>query len=318
MPQDHDHGTPNYSTAFAVGVALNVIVVVIEVVFGLRARSMALLADAGHNVGDVLGLLLGWTAFILAARKPTRRRTYGFRRVTILASLASAGLLLITVGGIIWESIQRFGAAPKVHTTTVVIVAAVGILVNGGTALMFMAGRKKDLNIKGAFLHMAGDMLVSVGVIVAAVIIHYTGLFVIDPVVGILIGVMVFLSTWGLLRDSIGLAIDAVPGSIDPDKVAEYLESIPGVTRIHDLHIWGISTTQIALTAHLVMPGATADDALHNRIADELHDKFEIVHTTIQVERGDDEPCPRDGEAKAEAAAEQSANAAEEGQAPTS
>jgi cobalt-zinc-cadmium efflux system protein len=288
----HDHGPAQYHRAFAVGVALNLVFVAIEAVFGLLADSLALLADAGHNLGDVLSLLLAWGASYLAMRPPTRRRTYGLRRSTILASLFNAILLLLAIGAIGWEAIRRFSQPPESHGITMMAVAAVGVVVNAATALLFMSGRKRDLNLQGAFLHMAADAGVSLGVVAAGAAIYFTGLKWIDPLVSLLVVAVIALSTWGLLRDSLDLALDAVPKGIDPAAVEAYLQQLPGVTEVHDLHIWGMSTTHAALTAHLVMPEGDGGDAQLAAIARELHDRFGIEHPTIQIERGDlQHPC---------------------------
>jgi cobalt-zinc-cadmium efflux system protein len=289
MGHDHDHaehGPINYTSAFALGVALNLGFVIIEATFGVLAHSLALLADAGHNLSDVLGLLLAWGAIYLSRRPPTQRRTYGLRRSSILAALANAIILLIAVGGIAWEAIQRFGHPAPVSGKTVIWVAAVGIVINTATAILFMTGRKRDVNIEGAFLHMAADAIVSAGVVVAGIVIAFTGWHWIDPLVSLLIVAVITIGTWGLLRKSLNLAMDAVPERIDPVAVRDYLAGLPGVKAIHDLHIWGMSTTEAALTAHLVRPEASDDDEFLTAIARELHDQFGLEHVTIQVERG--------------------------------
>lgn len=292
----HHHQPPaGFDGAFALGAALNAGFVAAEVVFGLAAHSVALLADAAHNLGDVLGLLLAWGAAWLGRRRPTRERTYGYGRSSILASLTNAVVLLVGVGAIAVEAIQRLVAgvpAGDVGGKTVMLVAAVGIAVNGVTAWLFARGRKGDLNIRGAFLHMAADAAVSAGVVVAGLVILLTGWAWIDPVVSLGIAALILVSTWGLLRDSVNLALDRVPENVSAEKVRSYLTGLPGVTEVHDLHVWGLSTTETALTAHLVRPGQGTDDALLRRACDELRDRFGIGHATIQVEDGDPaQPC---------------------------
>ena len=292
MAHHHDHGPANYSRAFAIGVVLNVAFVLVEAFYGYRAHSLALVADAGHNLSDVLSLVLAWGASILARRQPTARRTYGLRRSSILAALVNAVVLLIAVGAIAWEAIRRFSAPNPVAGGTVIWVAAVGIVINTVTALLFFSGRKGDMNIRGAFLHMAADAGVSLGVVLAGIAILATGWLWLDPLVSLVIVAVILVGTWGLLRDSVNLALDAVPEDIDVTRVKAYLMDLPGVDDVHDLHIWGMSTTETALTVHLVMPDATDGDALLSRVCRELHDAFGIEHATLQVERGDPAyPC---------------------------
>jgi len=279
--------TPNYNKAFALGVALNLGYIIVEVIAGLTIHSLALLADAGHNISDVLSLLLAWCASYLSQTAPTKRHTYGLRGSSILASLANAIILLIAIGAIAWESIRRFGEPTNVPGNTIMLVAAIGVLINGATALLFVKGRERDLNIKGAFLHMAADAGVSAGVILAGLAINLTGAQWIDPTVSLLIVVVIAIGTWGLLRDSLSLSLDAVPREIDPTAVENYLLALPGVTKVHDLHIWAMSTTETALTAHLVKPSAKIDDQILARICDELHHRFGIGHATIQLEKGE-------------------------------
>ena len=285
MGHDHDHGTKRYDRAFALGVALNLAFVGVEAGYGLYAHSLALVADAGHNLSDVAGLLLAWGASRLALRAPSPRRTYGMRRSSILAALGNALLLLIAVGAIAWEAIRRLRDPEPVMTGAVMVVALVGIAINTATALLFARGREKDLNIRGAFLHMAADAAVSAGVVVAALAIRYTGWNWLDPAMSLLIAVVITVGTWGLLRESVNLALDAVPAGIDTAAVAAYLRTLPGVTAVHDLHIWGMSTTHVALTAHLVKPVLENDDALLVTACHELHERFGIEHATLQVER---------------------------------
>jgi len=283
----HSHAVINYDRAFAVGVALNLGYIVIEAAVGIAIHSLALLADAGHNASDVLCLLLAWGASYLTKTAPTKRHTYGLRSSSILASLVNAIILLVAMGAIGWEAIRRFAQPVSVPGNPVMLVAAIGVLINGATALLFMKGRAHDLNIKGAFLHMAADAGVSAGVIIAGLAINLTGAQWIDPIVSLLIVIVVAIGTWGLLRDSINLSLAAVPSDIDPVAVEQYLSALPGVTKVHDLHIWAMSTTETALTAHLVKPDAEIDDGLLAHICDELHNRFGIGHATIQLEKGE-------------------------------
>lgn len=280
----HSHAPKDFGRAFAVGVALNLGFVLVETGAGLITHSLALLADAGHNLSDVLGLLLAWGAAVLAKRAPSARRTYGLRKGTILASLGNAALLLLAVGAIAWEAVRRFAAPEPIQTGPVMVVAAVGIAINTATALMFMKGSKDDLNVRGAFLHMAADAGVSAGVVVAALAMSLTGWLWLDPVVSLVIVVVIVLGTWSLLRDSLDMALDAAPRGIDTDKVRAWLAARPGVSEVHDLHVWAMSTTETAMTAHVVRPlGDDHDQFLHDACA-ELASKFKIGHVTIQVE----------------------------------
>ncbi len=286
---DHSHGAGSYSRAFAIGIGLNTAFVVVEAVYGLLAGSLALLADAGHNVSDVVSLLLAWGASVLATRTATERRTYGLRKATVMASLVSAVLLLLALGGIAREAAGRLMNPASVAGTTVIVVAGIGVVVNAATALLFMRGRKHDLNIRGAFLHMAADAGVSLGVVVAGVIILVRGWLWIDPVISLAIVVVLLVGTWGLLRDSVRYAMDAVPESIDMAAVREHLLSRPHVVRIHDLHVWPLSTTETALTVHLVMDESRVDNGFLSSLQEGLHDRFGIAHSTIQVEAGSGE-----------------------------
>ncbi len=292
MSHQHDHGVKNYNAAFIIGITLNVAFVIIEAVYGFAVNSLALISDAGHNLSDVFGLVLAWGGSWLAKKSPTVKRTYGFRRATILASLASAILLLIALGAISWEAIIRLQHPQPVNSMTVIVVAGIGVVINTLTALLFMSGRNKDLNIKGAYLHMAADAAVSLGVVFAGVVIMETGWWYLDPAVSLLIAVIIFWGTWGLLRDSLNLSLDAVPRHIDPTEVEAYLREIPQVSGLHDLHIWAMSTTEVALTAHIVVP-ETVNDQFLNEISRTLHDRFEIEHSTLQVEQGSDEEACR-------------------------
>jgi cobalt-zinc-cadmium efflux system protein len=282
----HSHHLPaTFGKAFAIGITLNIVYVVAQVMFGLAAHSLALLADAGHNLGDVMGLFLAWGASVLAQRQPTKRYTYGLRRSTILASLANAILLLVAVGGITWEAIRRFGEHEEVAGGTVIWVAALGVVINGVTALLFISGREGDLNIKGAFLHMAADAAVSAGVVVAGLAILLSGWWWLDPIVSLAINAVIVWGTWGLLRDSLDMTMDAVPAGVDVRNVEEYLCSLPGISEVHHLHIWPLSTTETALTVHLVKPRTEDDDDLLGTVCRELSLRFKIDHATIQFER---------------------------------
>jgi cobalt-zinc-cadmium efflux system protein len=280
----HRRGT-DHNRAFAIGVALNLGFVAVEAAFGVVAGSLALLADAGHNLSDVLGLLLAWGASYLAGLRPTTRRTYGWRSSTILAALLNAAILLVAVGGIGSEAVRRLYEPAPVAGMTVILVAAVGMVVNTATALLFRAGRKHDLNIRGAFLHLAGDAGVSAGVVVAGVAMLVTGRAWLDPLVSLVIAAVILFSAWGLLRDSVNLALHAVPEGIDPERVTDYLCRLPGVAAVHDLHIWAMSTTETALTVHLVKPDPEDDDGVIARASEGLRELFGIQHTTIQWER---------------------------------
>jgi len=288
----HSHAPASFDRAFLIGITLNTGFVVAEATYGVLANSLALIADAGHNLSDVLGLLLAWAAASLSKRLPTDRYTYGMKRTPILASLANAMLLLVASGAIVWEAVQRFSDPAPVAEMTVIWVAMLGIAINGATALGFMAGRKGDLNIRGAFLHMVADAVVSLGVVLSALTVLYTGWQWIDPLVSIVIAVVIVVGTWSLLRDSINLALDAVPSTIDRPAIEAYLKALPGVSEIHDLHIWAMSTTEVALTVHLVRPGATLDDGLLAQACRDLSSRFGIAHATLQIELGDPaHPC---------------------------
>ncbi len=297
---DHSHGShsrlpANFNTAFAIGIGLNTAYVLFEVAFGILGHSLALLADAGHNMSDVLGLLLAWGASAMAKSVPTKRRTYGLRSTSILAALFNAILLLISVGAIAWEAVRRFKAPTEVSASTVIWVSLLGIAINSATALMFMSGRKNDLNIRGAFLHMAADAAISAGVVLAGVAILWTGGHWIDPVVSLLICAVIVWGTWDLLRESVNLALQAVPKDIEPDTVERYLAQLPGIAKVHDLHIWAMSTTEAALTAHLVKPDGKLDDPLLEQIQNELQDRFGIGHMTVQLECGNcDHSCAQE------------------------
>jgi cobalt-zinc-cadmium efflux system protein len=294
---DHRHGaghvhTPaSFGMAFAIGIGLNVTFVAVEFVFGVLANSVSLLADAGHNLSDVLGLVIAWIASVLVKRPPSPRYTYGLRSSSILAALFNAVFLLVAVGAIAWEAILRLFHPEPVATGTVMIVAAVGILINGGTAWLFASGRKGDLNIRGAFLHMLADAAVSAGVVVSGLVILFTGWLWLDPLTSLVIVGVIMWGTWGLLRDSLAMSVDAVPSTIDPQAVRRYLETCAGVSAVHDLHIWSMSTTESALTAHLVFPAGHPGDGFLMRTATELRHRFGIGHTTLQIEISEESAC---------------------------
>jgi cobalt-zinc-cadmium efflux system protein len=283
----HRHAPDSFGVAFAVGVALNAAFVGAELVFGYAANSLALISDAVHNLSDVLALLLAWGAAWLARRRPTRQHTYGYRRASILAALINAGLLLIGVGGIAVEALNRIREPAAMAGFTVVVVAAIGILVNGVTAVLFMRGRHGDLNIRGTFLHMAADAGVSLGVVVAALVIMFTGWLWVDPAIGLCIAAVVLASGWGLARDSVNFALDGVPKDVELPDVMDYLGQLEGVTEVHDLHIWAMSTSETALTAHLVRPAGFDDTFLHG-VCEQLSHRFRIQHATLQIEAGND------------------------------
>ncbi len=279
----HSHAPDRFGAAFAIGASLNAVFVVAELVFGYAANSLALISDAVHNFSDVIALLLAWGAAWLAQKRPTDSHTYGYRRASILAALFNAGLLLVAVGGIAVEAINRLREPAAVAGWTVVWVAALGIAINGGTALLFMRGRHGDLNIRGAYLHMAADAAVSLGVVVAALVIMATGWLWVDPAISLVIAAVVLASGWGLMRDSVNLALDAVPKGIELAKVRDYLAGFDGVLEVHDLHIWAMSTNETALTAHLVRPGGH-DDAFLHHVCEGLSHRFNIHHATLQIE----------------------------------
>src|SRR5215468_5143136 len=288
-----DHEPVDFGRAFAIAAALNIALVVAQVVFGLLANSVALIADAGHNLGDVLGLLLAWGAHGMARWQPTKRYTYGFRSASILAALFNGVILMVATGAIAWEALRRLAGTGEVAGVTVMIVAAIGIVVNGVSAWLLMAGREDDLNVRGAFLHLLGDAAISLGVVVAGAVIYVTGWNRLDPLASLLISGLIVWGTWGLLRESVMMSLAAVPEGIDRSRVESYLRGLPGVSEIHDLHIWAMSTTETALTAHLVRPGAGLDDRLLHEISHELDRRFRISHATLQVEAGDTEHACR-------------------------
>jgi cobalt-zinc-cadmium efflux system protein len=292
----HSHGgdarSARLGRAFAAGIALNVAFVIAEVILGLMANSLALVADAMHNLSDVVGLVLAWGASALALRPPSARFTYGFRGSTILAALANAMLLLVVTGGIAWEALHRLKNPGIVNETLMIWVAIAGIVINGVTAWFFMADRKSDLNVRGAYLHMAADAGVSAGVALAGAGMLLTGWLWLDPAVSLVIVATIFVGTWGLLRDSVKLALHAAPESVDPGEVRGYLCALKGVAEVHDLHIWGMSTTETALTAHLVMPAGHPGDDFIAHVVHDIEHRFRIGHVTIQIEMGTSaNPC---------------------------
>jgi len=287
----HGHAPASFGSAFAVGIGLNLTFVAVEFSYGVLANSVALMADAGHNLSDVLGLAIAWIASVLTRRAPSSRYTYGLGGSSILAALFNAVLLLLAVGAIAWEAVLRLLHPEPVASGTVMIVATVGIVVNGVTAALFASGRKDDLNIRGAFLHMVADAAVSAGVVVAGLVILYTGWLWLDPLASLVIVGVIVWGTWSLLRDSLAMSVDAVPASIDPQAVRSYLASCAGVTAVHDLHIWPLSTTESALTAHLVFPGGHPGDEFLAVAASELRQRFGIGHTTLQIEISEETAC---------------------------
>jgi cobalt-zinc-cadmium efflux system protein len=280
----HSHAPASFGRAFAIGITLNLIFVLVEFVYGVVGNSVALMADAGHNLSDVLGLAIAWAASRLAQRPPSSRFTYGLGGSSILAALFNAVFLLVAVGAIAWEAVLRLAAPEPVASVSVMVVAAMGIAINGITAWLFASGRDSDLNIRGAFLHMAADAAVSAGVVGAGLVILLTGWLWVDPAASLVIVGVIVWGTWGLLRESVAMSVNAVPATIDPKSVRRYLETRAGVAEVHDLHIWPMSTTDNALTAHLVVPSGHPGDDFLMRTASELQRQFGIGHTTLQIE----------------------------------
>ena len=288
----HVHAPASFGRAFAIGMILNTAYVAAEATYGVTANSLALLADAGHNFGDVLGLGVAWLAAWLSRKAPSARFTYGLRGSSILAALSNAIVLLTVTGGIAWEAILRFSMPAPAAGLTIMIVAGAGVAVNGATALMFLSGRKDDLNIRGAFLHMASDALVALGVVATGGLILATGWLWLDPAISLLISAVIVWGTWSLMREALNLSLAGVPAGIERAAVEAFLMQTPGVTEIHDLHIWGMSTTETALTAHLVRPDGGPDDALLQALCQGLQSRFAIGHATLQFERGSEaHPC---------------------------
>ncbi len=289
---DH-HGAGDYNRAFGLGIALNIGFVLVESFYGWKSHSLALLADAGHNLSDVLGLVLAWGGMWMARLLPDDRHTYGWQRASIMAALINALILLVAMGSMAWEAFNRLSNPAPIAGQTVMLVAAAGVLVNGVTALLFMAGGRSDLNIRGAFLHMAGDALVSLGVVVAGAVYLWTGWAWLDPVMSLVIAVLVVYGTWSLFSQSLHLAFDGVPQSVQLPEVRMHLAALPGVTEVHDLHVWAMSSSETALTAHLVMPAGHPGDAYIADVLESLHDLFDIEHATLQIEIGDSERACR-------------------------
>ena len=292
---DHGHAPAGFDKAFAIGIGLNITFVAIEAFYGWKINSLALLADAGHNLSDVAGLVLAWAGALAGRLRPDARHTYGWKRGSILAAFANALLLLVAMGALVWEAVGRLMSPDPLagdEGLTIMAVAGVGIVINTATALLFLRGREGDLNIRGAFLHMAADALVSAGVVLAGALTLWMGWAWLDPVVSLLIAAVILWGTWSLFRQSLHLLFDGVPDRVDPLAVHDYLAGLPGVSRVHDLHIWAMDTSQVAMTAHLVMPDGQPDDAFLKAATDGLHDRFEITHVTLQaVQVPFTEPC---------------------------
>lgn len=285
---DHHHHAPkSFTHAFAIGVALNLIFVILEAGYGFFANSLSLIADAGHNLSDVAGLALAWAAVWLSRKKPSPQFTYGLGQSSILAALANALFLLVSVVAIIWEAIVRLQNPEPMQGMTVIVVATVGIVINGFTAYLFMSGTKDDLNIRGAYLHMAADALVSAGVVIAGIVFLWTGWLWLDPFMSIVIGVVITIGTWRLLKDSVRLALAGVPSDIQVEKVRAFLRALDGVTSVHDLHVWAMSTNEVAMTAHLVMPAGHPGDQFLKKVAHDLDHQFRVQHVTVQIEIND-------------------------------
>ena len=285
MSAGHDHSPvpANFNAAFAIGIGLNIVFVAIEAFYGWKINSLALLADAGHNLSDVIGLVLAWGGALAGKLRPDARHTYGWKRASILAAFINALLLLVAMGSLVWEALHRLQSPEPVEGVTIMVVAGIGIVVNTATALLFMRGRQKDLNIRGAFLHMAADALVSAGVVVAGALALWFGWSWLDPVVSLLIAAVIVVGTWSLFRQSLHLLFDGVPETVDLLQVKALLETLPGVDRVHDLHVWAMGTSEIAMTAQLVMPDGAAGDAFLQNATEQLHHRFAIEHATIQV-----------------------------------
>jgi cobalt-zinc-cadmium efflux system protein len=280
----HGHGATSYGVAFGVGIALNTAFTAVEAVYGIVAGSMALVADAVHNFGDVLGLALAWAAFIVAKRPPSKRRTYGMRKATVLAALGNSTFLLVATGGVAWEAIGRLRQPSPVEGGVMIGVAAFGVVINGVSAALFLRGRDKDINVRSAFLHLASDAVVALGVVLAGAAIHLTHLTWIDPAASHLVSAVILIGTWKLLRESVHLALDSVPEGIDMDAIDRYFASLPGVVDVHDLHVWPISTTETALTVHLVTSSNSAPTDFLDMVETALHERFRIDHSTLQLE----------------------------------
>jgi cobalt-zinc-cadmium efflux system protein len=289
-------GARDFGRAFLIGISLNLIYIVIEVLYGLSIDSLALVADAGHNLSDVLGLVLAWGAGYLVKKRATEKYTYGFKKSTVLAAFLNAMILLVAIGIIIWEAIGRISQPQQTTGEIIMIVAGIGVVINTATALLFYSGRKDDLNIKGAFLHMAADAAVSLGVVIVGLLLTFTDLYWLDPVVSIAIALVIFRGTWDLLIDSVGLVLDAVPKNIDKKGVEAYLRALPEVAGYHDLHIWAMSTTETALTVHVIITDINEQNRIIKTISETLSHQFNIGHTTIQIEDAGDEDCRQNPE----------------------
>lgn len=295
MHHHHHQDDVSYTRAFVIGIGLNVVLVAVELGYGMAVESLALIADAVHNLSDVAALLIAFTAELLARRATTRRRTYGYDKATILASLIGAILLLAAMGSVIWEAIHRLREPQEVLPWPLIVVAGIATVINVATAMLFISGSKKDLNIRAAFLHMVADAAVSIGVVVGGIVILATGWLWVDPALSLAIAAVVIIGTWSLFRESLALTLDAVPTNIDLDEVRQFLLSLDGVTDLHDLHVWGISSRDAALTVHLVMPDSSPDDTFLRKTASQLRKKFSINHPTIQFEQGNDSgQCPNE------------------------
>ena len=281
----HRHGPASYNAAFAIGIGLNVAFVAVEALYGWKVNSLALLADAGHNLSDVIGLVLAWGGALAGRLRPDARHTYGWKRASILAAFVNALLLLVAMGSLAWEAVHRLPSPQPVEGVTIMVVAGIGIVVNAATALLFMRGSRSDLNLRGAFLHMAADALVSAGVVVAGGLALRFGWNWLDPVASLVIAAVIVIGTWSLFRQSLHLLFDGVPASVDLHAVQALLQGMPGVAQVHDLHVWAMGSSETALTAHLVMPAGGGGDAFLKRATDELHEHFEIGHVTLQVVR---------------------------------
>ena len=282
---DHSHAPANFNAAFGIGIGLNIAFVAIEAFYGWKVDSLALLADAGHNLSDVIGLVLAWGGALAGRLRPDARHTYGWKRASILAAFINALLLLVAMGSLAWEAVHRLQSPAPIEGVTIMAVAGIGIVINTATALLFMRGGENDLNIRGAFLHMAADALVSAGVVVAGGLALWFGWNWLDPVASLVIAAVIVMGTWSLFKQSVRLLFDGVPEGVDLRAVQVLLEGLPGVAWVHDLHVWAMGTSEIAMTAHLVMPEGHADDAFLQSVTEQLHDHFEIEHTTIQVMR---------------------------------
>ncbi len=285
----HGHIPANFSRAFALGIALNVIYIVVEVIYGLLAGSMALLADAGHNLSDVLGLAVAWAGAELAKRPPSKRFTYGLGGSSILAALLNALFLLVACGAIAWEAIGRFDAPSAVSSVTVIVVATIGIVINFSTAMLFIRGQKEDINVRGAYLHMMADAGVSAGVVLGGILMYFTGLNWVDPALSLLIVVLIFWTTWGLLSEAVRMSLAGVPRGIDAEEVLAFLSKLKGVEAVHDLHIWPMSTSETAMTAHLVVPQGHPGKGFLAEVQKAMKEQYAIHHVTIQIELEDEE-----------------------------